>query len=199
MSRVQKVLTLVLWSLLVVAVGALAAVWSLQRSKPKLDKFFQVPQFSLTDQEGKPFTNESVAGKVWIANYVFTRCAGPCPTMTAEFARLAQSIPHPDVRFVSFSVDPEHDTPAVLKEYAGRFGADHSRWTFVTGDKSQIFRLATDGMKIAALPADANNVIIHSEKFVLIDRTGWIRGYYDLSDPDAMKKLPTDVRALASE
>jgi protein SCO1/2 len=197
MSRVQKVLTLVLWSLLVVAVGALAAVWSLQRAKPKLDKFFEVPQFSLTDQDGKSFTNESVAGKVWIANYIFTRCAGPCPTMTAEMASLAQKIDDPDVRFVSFSVDPEHDTPAVLKDYASRFGADHARWSFVTGDKSQIFRLAERGMKIAAAPANEDNAIIHSEKFVLVDREGWIRGYYDLRDPDAMKKLPDDVRALA--
>jgi cytochrome oxidase Cu insertion factor (SCO1/SenC/PrrC family) len=199
MTRPQKVLTFVLWSLLVVAVGALAAVWSLHRSKPKLDKFFEVPQFSLLDQDGKPFTNETVAGKVWLADYVFTRCAGPCPTMTAKLAALAQSIQHHDVRFVSFSVDPEYDTPTVLKEYAGRFGADHSRWTFVTGDKPQIFRLATEGMKIAALPADANNVIIHSEKFVLIDRAGWIRGYYDLRDSEAMKKLPDDIRALAAE
>lgn len=199
MSRVQKVLTLVLWSLLVVAVGALAAVWSLQRSGPKLDKFFEVPEFSLLDQDGKPFTNDDVAGKVWIANYVFTRCAGPCPMMTAKIAELAQAIQHPDLRFVSFSVDPEYDTPAVLKDYASRFGADHSRWTFVTGDKPQIFRLATEGMKIAALPADENNVIVHSEKFVLIDRTGWIRGYYDLSDPEAMKKLPEDIRTLVND
>jgi cytochrome oxidase Cu insertion factor (SCO1/SenC/PrrC family) len=199
MTRPQKVLTFVLWSLLVVAVGALAAVWSLQRSKPKLDKFFEVPRFFLLDQDGKPFTNETVAGKVWLADYVFTRCAGPCPTMTAKLAELAQAIQHPEVRFVSFSVDPEYDTPAVLKEYASRFSADHSRWTFVTGDKPQIFRLATEGMKIAALPADANNVIIHSEKFVLVDRAGWNRGYYDLRDAEAMKKLPDDIRALAAE
>jgi protein SCO1/2 len=195
--RAQKILNVLLWSLLVVAAGALAALWQSQRSKPKLDTFFLVPPFSLTDQEGKSFTNASVAGKVWVANFVFTRCAGPCPTMTANMAGLAQAIEHPDVRFVSFSVDPDYDTPEILKDYAGRFGADHARWSFVTGEKSQIFRLAERGMKISAAPADANNVIIHSEKFVLIDRDGWIRGYYDLNDPAAMKKLPDDVRALA--
>jgi protein SCO1/2 len=198
MPRAQKILTILLWSLLVIAAGAIAALWKVQRDKPNLDTFFLVPPFSLTDQDGKPFTNASVAGNVWVANYIFTRCAGPCPTMTAEIASLAHEIDHPDVRFVSFSVDPEYDTPAVLKDYAGRFGADHSRWSFVTGDKSQIFRLAERGMKIPAIPAGEDNVIVHSEKFILIDREGWIRGYYDLKDAEAMKKLRRDVHALAN-
>jgi protein SCO1/2 len=200
MSRPQKILTIVLWSLLVIAGGALFALWQTQRDdEPRLDRFFQVPQFSLIDQDGKPFTNQSVSGKVWVADFVFTRCAGPCPTMTAKIAELAHAIDHPDVRFVSFSVDPEYDTPAVLKDYASRFGADHARWTFVTGDRQQIFSLAQEGMKITALPADADNVIIHSEKFVLIDGDGMIRGYYDLSDPEAMTRLPHDIRALAGD
>src|SRR5687768_16231081 len=197
MPRAQKILTMVLWSLLVIAAGAIAALWKVQHDKPNLGTFFLVPSVSLTDQEVKPFTNASVAGKFWVANFVFTRCAGPCPTMTAEMATLASQTEHPDVRFVSFSVDPEHDTPSVLKDYASRFGADHSRWSFVTGEKSRIFRLAERGMKISAAPADENNAIIHSEKFVLVDRDGWIRGYYDLRDADAMKKLPDDARALA--
>lgn len=198
MPRAQKILTIVLWSLLVIAAGAIAALWKVQRDKPNLDTFFLVPPFSLADQEGKPFTNASVAGKVWVANFVFTRCAGPCPTMTAEMASVAHDISHSDVRFVSFSVDPEHDTPSVLKDYASRFGADHSRWSFVTGDKSQIFRLAERGMKIPATPADENNVIVHSEKFILVDREGWIRGYYDLKDAAKMKTLREDIRALAN-
>jgi cytochrome oxidase Cu insertion factor (SCO1/SenC/PrrC family) len=198
MPRAQKILTIMLWSLLVIAAGAIAALWKAQRDKPNLESFFLVPPFSLTNQDGKPFTNASVTGKVWVANYVFTRCAGPCPTMTAEMASLAHDINQPDVRFVSFSVDPEYDTPAVLKDYASRFGADHSRWSFVTGEKSQIFRLAERGMKITAAPAGENNVIIHSEKFVLVDREGWIRGYYDLKDAAAMKKLRDDIRALAN-
>jgi protein SCO1/2 len=197
MERSQKILTIALWSLLLIAAGAIAALWQINKNRPKLDTFFLVPPFSLVDQEGEPFTNASVSGKVWIANFIFTRCAGPCPTMTAEMASLAQKIDDPDVRFVSFSVDPEHDTPSVLKDYASRFGADHARWSFVTGEKSQIFRLAERGMKISAAPANEDNAIIHSEKFVLVDREGWIRGYYDLRDADAMKKLPDDARALA--
>lgn len=201
MSRPQKILTIVLWSLVIVAAGALAALWQLRRDAiagPGLERFFEVPQFSLIDQEGEPITKQSLAGKVWVASFVFTRCAGPCPMMTAKFAELAHTIDHPDVRFVSFSVDPEYDTPAVLKDYASRFGADHARWTFVTGEKPEIFRLATEGMKLAAIPASGgNNVIVHSEKFVLVDEEGWIRGYYDLNDPEEMKQLPEDIRALA--
>src|SRR5688572_4175937 len=116
MERSQRILTISLWSLLVIAAGVIAALWQINRNRPKLDTFFLVPPFSLVDQQGKAFTNSSLSGKVWVANFVFTRCAGPCPTMTAEMASLAQAVSDPDVRFVSFSVDPDYDTPAVLKD-----------------------------------------------------------------------------------
>ncbi len=198
MTRPQRILTLALWCLCAVAVGALVAITVIRNSPAnRLPRYFQVPEFSLTDQNGKAFTNKDLAGNVWLAEFVFTRCAGPCPAMTSRMLELQKSITDPDVHFVSVTVDPEYDTPQVLKRYAEAYGADESRWSFLTGDKAAIFSLARDGMKIPAIPADADNVIIHSEKFILVDQHGWIRGYYDLSDKDALSRLPADLKALA--
>src|SRR5206468_11373309 len=120
---------------------------------------------------------KSLAGKPWIADLIFTHCAGPCPVMTGKMASLQKALASSDVRLVSISVDPKNDTPAVLKEYAQKFGADESRWLFLTGDEQAAYDVAR-GLLLPADPAKADAPIIHSTKFVLIDAAGKIRKYY---------------------
>jgi protein SCO1/2 len=161
-----------------------------------------VPEFSLTEANGTALRRTDLLGKVWIASFVFTRCAEACPLLMRNEARLQPDLPlRDDLRLVSFSVDPDWDTPKVLTDYAHTFGADRSRWFFLTGDKKQVYHLASDGFHLAALGADPTKEmpILHSTKLVLVDRDGAIRGYYDSSDPDEMQKLVRDVRQVLAE
>ena len=159
-----------------------------------------VPAFSLIDQNEKPVTLESLKGKPFIANFIFTHCAGPCPLMSAKMKTLQTSVPS-DVKLISFSVDPSQDRPAVLKAYGERFNADDSRWHFLTVAKTEdanaIYTLAR-GMMIAATPAEEATPIIHSEKFVLVDGSGVIRAYYNSGSPSQMKQLERDAAELAA-
>jgi protein SCO1/2 len=159
------------------------------------------PAFSLIDQNDKPVTLETLKGKPFIANFIFTHCAGPCPVMSAKMASLQKSVPAA-VKLLSFSVDPKQDRPAVLKEYGKRFKADDSRWHFLTvantDDAGAVYSLAR-GMLVAAQPADDANPIIHSEKFVLVDSDGVIRAYYNSDDATQMEQLKSDAKALLDE
>jgi cytochrome oxidase Cu insertion factor (SCO1/SenC/PrrC family) len=161
-----------------------------------------VPEFSLTEANGATLRRADLLGKVWVASFIFTRCGEACPLMMQHEARLQPDLPlRDDLRLVSFSVDPDWDTPKVLTEYAHTFGADQSRWLFLTGDKKQVYHLASDGFHLAVLPADPAKEmpILHSTKLVLVDRGGAIRGYYDSSDPAEMQKLVRDVRQVLAE
>ncbi len=161
-----------------------------------------VPEFSLTEANGTALRRADLLGKVWVASFLFTRCGEACPLMMQHEARLQPDLPlRDDLRLVSFSVDPDWDTPKVLTEYAHTFGADRNRWLFLTGDKKQVYYLASDGFHLAAQPADPakDMPILHSTKLVLVDRGGAIRGYYDSSDPAEMEKLIRDVRQVLAE
>lgn len=204
MRPVQKMLTTVLWGLAMLAMVSVigAGLWrrdelSRGEEEPALDVLADVPAFSLTDQNNETVTLETLKGKPWVADFVFTRCGGPCPQMTAKMAALQETLPK-EMRFVSFSVDPEHDTPAVLKEYAKIFGADESRWHFLTGEKSAIFAQAR-GMLLTAIPATENNAIIHDERFLLIDAQGRLRGAYHSKRDEEMKQLASDAKRVARE
>ena len=198
MNKTQRYLTIALWSLTVIAMVSFVAsgMWRREPQRRELERYFEVPEFRLVDQNEKPFTKKDVLGKVWIADFVFTQCAGPCPMMTMSRVDLQKELAGSPIRFVSISVDPAHDTPAVLKKYAEAMKADEKNWTFATGEAKEIFGLAA-GMKIAASPAEAENSIIHSEKFVLVDEKGWIRGYYFFKDPEKRKELIEEARRLA--
>lgn len=161
-----------------------------------------VPEFSLTEASGATLRRTDLLGKVWIASFIFTRCGEACPLLMQHEARLQPDLPlRDDLRLVSFSVDPGFDTPKVLTEYAHTFGADQSRWLFLTGDKKQVYHLTTDGFHLAVVDADPAKEmpILHSTKLVLVDRGGAIRGYYDSSDPAEMQKLIRDVRQVLAE
>ena len=158
-----------------------------------------VPAFSLIDQNEKPVTLESLKGKPFIANFIFTNCAGPCPTMTAKMSKLQKSVPA-EVKLVSFSVDPARDRPAVLKEYANNFDADHSRWHFLTvanpAEAKSVYTLSNAMLLPAQPAADEQSTILHSEKFVLVDADGKIRAYYSSGDPKQLEQLKVDATEL---
>ncbi|CAN5678861.1 hypothetical protein BH09PLA1_BH09PLA1_22310 [soil metagenome] len=212
MGRTQKILTTGLWAIVVIGMLALVAtraVTNRDESKPddprntarssqseKFPPLFESPAFALTDQNARPFSKADLLGKVWIADFIFVNCGGPCPIMTGKLANVQKQVNRPDVKLVSFSVDPERDSPSALKEYADRFGADDSRWTFLTGDKQAIYDIAA-AMKITAKPATADSPIIHSELFLLVDRAGQVVGIYHSSDEAEIERLVADSIELA--
>ena len=161
-----------------------------------LPVFGHVPDFTLTSQSGESFDAKSLDGKIWVADFIYTHCPGPCPRMSSQMRRVQSAVTEiPDVRLVSFSVDPERDTPAVLAEYAQRYQAQPGRWFFLTGDRKTIDSLD----RRAFMLGNVDGTLQHSTRFVLIDRHGSIRGYYGTSDDDPTARLIVDIRRLARD
>jgi protein SCO1 len=173
--------------------------WLNAHAQPRHDHSIgrEVPNFSLTDQESRPVTRDSLKGRVWVASFFLSRCAGTCPMTSAKMASLQERIRDPGVILVSFSMDPENDTPAVLKEYASRFRADAARWHMLTGEHAQITSIV-DGLGLAEGSGQQPKDMIHSDRFVLVDREGNTRGDYDSNDPAAMDHLAEDATELAT-
>lgn len=162
--------------------------------------------FSLFNQEARPVTLDGLRGKVWVADVIFTRCAGPCLQMTQRMKELESAVgPQTPVEFVSFTTDPEYDTPEVLKTYARRLGADSPRWKYVTGPKPQLFRVMIDGLKFTALEkkpeerADPYDLFIHSTIFIVVDKQGRVRKAVEGLEPDYKSKVLAVVNQLAKE
>ena len=159
-----------------------------------------VPAFQLVNQNGQPFGSAQLAGKIWIADFIYTTCPGPCPMISSRMSELQKPLEKSDVRLVSFSVDPEKDTPQVLRGYAEKLQADPARWDFLTGPKSAIYKLSHDGFKLAVSDgSDERGIPVHSTRMVLVDRHGQIRGYYDATEADAVTKLLADTNHLLRE
>ncbi len=156
-----------------------------------------LPEFALVDQDGRAFGLDQMRGHPTVVGFIFTSCRSICPTLTARMRRFQEQ--YPTAHFVSFSVDPEADTPAVLKEYAARFGADLSRWRFVTGDTAEVNRTVVRGFRVAMgerVDAPEGYDIMHSSHLVLVDGDGAIRGYY-ATDDEAMARLERDLARLS--
>ena len=161
----------------------------------------QVRDFALVERSGRELTGSDLRGRVWVADFIFTRCVGPCPMMTTRMALLQEEI-DPEVGLISFTVDPAYDTPEVLSRYADQYGADPIRWSFLTGDEEQIYRLAREGLQLTVEPEEESDQVNHSTRFVLIDREGQIRGYYSGADPSSLEdleRLKADASALLLE
>ena len=159
-----------------------------------------VPPFQLVNQNGQPFGSAQLNGKIWIADFIFTSCRGPCPLISTRMSELQKPLEKTDVHLVSFSVDPETDTPEVLRGYAEKLHAEPKRWDFLTGPKSAIYKLSHDGFKLAISDgSDAEGIPVHSTRMVLVDRQGQIRGYYEGTEADAMTKLLADTNHLLRE
>jgi protein SCO1 len=164
--------------------------------KNNLPDLGAVPDFRLTDSRGHPFLGTTLRGNVWVADFIYTNCPGPCPRMTSIMHQVERKVAlDEDVRLVSFSVDPDRDTPPVLAEYAHHFGGPTPHWFFLTGDRATTHTLAHDVFKVG----DLIGVMDHSTHFILVDKRSHIRGYYSTFDRDGVPKLLDDLRQLRKE
>jgi len=165
-----------------------------------LPKHWNVPEFALTERTGGTVILADFSGKVWVADFFYTTCPGPCPMMSSRLSEVQKQLgTEPNLRLVSISIDPEKDTPDVLKLYAEKFQAT-DRWLFLTGPKAGIYALARDGFKLPiAEPETPGGQIIHSTRLILIDRLGTIRGFYEATNEAGVNDLIRDIRKLLKE
>jgi protein SCO1/2 len=200
------------WAGLIGVLGVVAAmgVLSLLERAPRggtraLQDLGEVPPFRLVERSGRTVSRDELLGSPWIADFVFTRCAGVCPVLSARMARLQEKLQvggaPSSLRLVSFSVDPAHDTPDVLRAYAERYGASERGWLFLTGEREALHALIKDGFRLSVAErddpgGDPNEMITHSDRFVLVDRGGHIRGYYHGTDEESVARLVDDVTRL---
>ncbi|MCC7193652.1 MAG: SCO family protein [Phycisphaeraceae bacterium] len=164
-----------------------------------------VPAFRLVERAGGVYASTELAGKVWVADFIFTRCAGTCPRMTQELSNLQtqlSTLPRwKEIRLVSFTVDPTNDTPDVLRDYADSYKADRRQWIFLTGSRQDLWKLTKEGFKLP-VGEDTENLqmpITHSSRFALVDQQGRIRGYYDAFDANVLDQLKKDIDKVLAE
>ncbi|QDV18241.1 hypothetical protein Pan153_28980 [Gimesia panareensis] len=160
-----------------------------------------IEDFSLTERSGKTITKKDLLGKPWVACFVFTRCAGPCPRVSGQFYQLQKDLKDLDFRLVTITVDPKHDTPEVLSQYAELMGADPKKWLFLTGDQKDIFHLIE---KSFLMPVQENVgparkpgfEVIHTTNVMLVDPKGRVLGKFNAVDDAQMAELRREVRKL---
>ena len=171
-----------------------------------------VADFTLTNQDGQLTTLADFTNHVWVADIVFTRCAGPCPRLTGQMRNLQNLLP-PDsaAKLVTLTTDPDYDSPAVLKKYGDRFGADSNRWTFLTGTSREIAQLASGSLKLSSQPVKLDqqqnpvDLFIHATLFVVVDKHARLRTYFETGGDGVdwtnvvQPKLLQAVRQLESE
>lgn len=163
----------------------------------------EVPDFELLDRDGSSVRRSDLAGAPWVADFIFTRCALSCPRLTSIMLRFGTEAPQ--VARVSFTVDPANDTPEVLSDYAAGYGVSDPRWHFLTGTVAAVEALVVGGFKLPVMrqpPAELANPdepILHSNRFVLVDSSGAIRGYYEATDEGEYEKLLRDLASLERE
>jgi protein SCO1 len=171
-----------------------------QLSNRPLSAHGTLPTFELVNQDAQPFGSAQLAGKIWIADFIFTTCPGPCPIISTRMSELQRPLEKTDVHLVSFTVDPEKDTPEVLRAYADKLRKQPERWDFLTGPRDAIHSLSRDGFKLGLSDAaEDDGGPVHTTRFVLVDRSGTIRGYYDALASDAVTKLLADTNHLLRE
>jgi protein SCO1 len=189
-NRTEKGLPVPFSSLLLVAALALSGC----SSKPPLTVYGAVTDFVLTDQSGAEFSSAAkLKDKVWIADFIYTNCPGPCPRMSSQMHQVETEFTGNDgIRFVSITVDPDRDTPPVLAEYAKHFEADTAKWFFLTGSREKLQDLS----RRVFMLGDVDSSLEHSTRFALIDEKFRIRGYYVSSDKEAIPNLIADAKRL---
>ncbi len=161
-----------------------------------LPVYGHVPPFVLTSQTGAAFDSKLLDGKIWVADFFFTSCMGPCPRMSAQMHSVQKRTADlAGVNLVSFTVDPEHDTPPVLAAYAQRFRAEPGRWVLLTGSPETLNALDRDAFKMG----NVDGSFTHSTLFALVDRRGFIRGYYHTEEGASLDPLIAGIRRLARE
>lgn len=189
-----------------IAVIAVAFALSHSSARKSLPVYSSAGEFSLTNQLGRAVSARDLAGRIWLADVIFSRCPAQCLRLTKKMSVLQKRLAGlPDVRLVSLTIDPVYDTPEILQRYAAPFGAPADQWLFLTGDKREIVRLAVDGLKFSAVDKDPaqresiNDLFIHSTQFALVDGRGRVRGWFDGDEPGAEDAILGAVAALQKE
>ena len=159
------------------------------------------PLFALEESGGGTVKSEDLKGRVWLADFIFTHCTGPCPVLTSQMQALQEMLdPEWPVTLISFTVDPDRDTPEVLAKYATRYGADPDRWCFLTGDRDVIYDLVGTGFNVpVGPPQPGSDQMIHSLMLVLVDGEGQIRNIYNVLAKGVAEKILPDVERLVVE
>ncbi|HSE43507.1 MAG TPA: SCO family protein [Acidobacteriota bacterium] len=194
-----------IWFLLIVFIAGIISVGSYyvffkrEMRGSGLPIYDAVPYFKLTERSGKTVSLSDLKGQVWVADFIFTNCAESCPVMSLRMKGLQEASASEGIRLVSFSVDPNRDTPEVLASYANKYGADKNRWLFLTGKEDFIHALAIKGFHLGVDKEGKQTPILHSDKFVLVDRKGRIRGYFESSSEEGKKDLLRAIRSLQKE
>jgi len=165
--------------------------------------YHQIPAWSLTNQEGKVVTDKDFEGKIYVADFFFASCPSICPKMTRQMYRLQWKLKDAafdDIKLISHTVDPENDTPERLKRYGEKTDADFNKWTFLTGNKRDIYELGVLGYLVSTREdALAPGGFLHTEKFVLVDRKGHIRGYYDGTNSEDVDRCADEIKLLLKQ
>jgi len=204
----QSSRTATLWKTVLIAIPILTLallLWLRQLEVTALrqrtvSSYGTVPEFVLVNQGGQNFGSAQLRGKIWIADFIYTTCPGPCPMISSRMSELQKPLGKTDVHLVSFSVDPAKDTPQVLRGYAEKLQAEPGRWDFLTGPQSTIYNLSRNGFKLAISDGGGEKGIpVHSTRMILVDRHGAIRGYYAAAEADAVTKLIADTTHLLRE
>ncbi|MBI4719488.1 MAG: SCO family protein [Planctomycetes bacterium] len=197
------------WTLVVVVLAAAVFAWAWWSVDPDADVggpplpiIVAVPEFSLTERSGRVVTRDDLKGLVWVADFIYSQCPGPCPTLSARFRGLQNTLSRERqrVRLVSITLDPKQDTPPVLAEYARRFNADSEMWLFLTGgSEAETRALVEKGFLQSVFPGSGDNPLIHSNYVAVVDVEGRIRAFHDGLDPASAKRTVRDVKKLLAE
>ena len=167
--------------------------------------FHTIPDFKLTDQYNNQVTSAVTKDKIHVADFFFARCLGICPKMTSQLQRVQEAfLNNPDVLIMSYTVDPENDTVEALQNYAEQHGAVKDKWYLMTGEKKDIYKLAKQGYYVTAKEdnvqsSNLEEKFVHTDKFVLVDKQGHIRGFYNGTDPKEIDKLILEIKVLLDE
>ncbi len=193
------------WAVLLAAIFTWPVARALRTAlPPPLPELATLPSFELLDQQARPFGTRDLDGKVWVASFIFTRCATICPRITARMAQVQDRTRQlaPAFHLVSFSVDPEYDTPARLADYARAHRASPRLWTFLTGREESVKQAVVGGLKISMGTERGDGggpeEIFHGSHMVLVDARGRVRGYYDPEDPQAVDRVVRDAGLLVN-
>jgi protein SCO1/2 len=183
-------------SLVALAAGGLAVGLTGCSAHSNLPSYGLVPEFILTDQTGAKFDSTPVLdGHVWVADFMFTNCPGPCPRMSSQMRQVQTALAPNGVKMISLTIDPRRDAPETLRVYASRYSARPGVWFFLTGDVETLRHLDRDVFKLG----DIDGSLDHSTRFVLVDRKEQVRGFYLTEEPDAIQRVIADAKLLVKE
>ena len=165
--------------------------------------YHQIPYWSFINQDGERVSQKDYDDRIYIVDFIFSTCPGICPQMTTHMSQLQFKLDKPglkEIPFISYTVNPDTDTPEILKAYGKEHGADFGRWTFLTGDRQKIYELGVEGYLVSTREdALAEGGFLHSEKFIVVDWNHRIRGFYNGTDVNDVSRLSDDIRILLKE